>query len=149
VQKVESSSLFSRFHEGPANRGVFVVLGPGRRRLCPRISSQDAARACNHQRLAFLHDGEAPSARVAQCRLHERLRGMPPPDQLALLGDDDRAARQHVELEIGRAERALREAWTVLSEERAPWLAPDAPADAEAWPREPADTAQLMLRPLG
>jgi hypothetical protein len=27
MQKVESSSLFSRLEEDPANRGVFVVLG--------------------------------------------------------------------------------------------------------------------------
>jgi hypothetical protein len=43
MQKVESSSLFSRLYEGPANRGVFVVLGAGWRRLSPRISSQQAA----------------------------------------------------------------------------------------------------------
>src|SRR4051812_25842146 len=40
MQKVEGSSPFSRLHEGPANRGAFVVEAAGRRRLPPRKTSQ-------------------------------------------------------------------------------------------------------------
>jgi hypothetical protein len=77
--------------------------------------------------------------------LHERLRRLPPPDQLALLDDDARAVRHELQLEIGRAERALREAWGVLAHEHPPWADRHAPRSAALWLDPPADPAQLTL----
>jgi hypothetical protein len=77
--------------------------------------------------------------------LHEQLGPLPPPDQLALLNDDARAARQQVQLAIGRAERTLREAWNTLSQERPPWLDSRVPVQPEHWLHGPPDAAQLEL----
>ena len=48
--------------------------------------------------------------------LHARLAQLPPPDQLALIGDA-RLERQAVQQKISRAERLLEESWQLLSEE--------------------------------
>jgi hypothetical protein len=48
--------------------------------------------------------------------LHERLAQLPPPGQLALIGDA-RAERRGLQQEIGRAEKALEEAWRTLTDE--------------------------------
>jgi hypothetical protein len=69
-------------------------------------------------------------ARLARGRdrfrhLHEQLLTLPPPDQLALLGDV-RAQRQELQNEIARTERAVEEIWRVLAQERPPgWHADD------------------------
>lgn len=81
--------------------------------------------------------------------LHEQLGRLPPPDQLALLDDDARAARQQVQLAIGRAERALREAWNMLSQERPPWVDASVPVEAQHWLQGPPDAAQLELHTNG
>lgn len=64
--------------------------------------------------------------------LHQRLSDLPPPDQLALLGDT-RAQRRELQNEIARTERAIEEMWRVLSNVRPP-----------AWP----DTAELVPEPV-
>jgi hypothetical protein len=60
--------------------------------------------------------------------LHHRLSDLPPPDQLALLGDA-RTQRRELQNEIARTERAIEEMWRVLANERPP-----------AWP----DNADLV-----
>jgi hypothetical protein len=59
--------------------------------------------------------------------LHEQVSRIPPPDQLALLGDI-RAQRRILQSEVSRVERALEEAWRVLAKE----LPDDAPHDAKS-----------------
>jgi hypothetical protein len=51
--------------------------------------------------------------------LHAQLARLPPPDQLALLGDV-RAQRRELQGEIARVERSLEEIWQVLAQERPP-----------------------------
>jgi hypothetical protein len=62
--------------------------------------------------------------------LHRRLEELPPPGQLALMGDV-RAQRRALQQEIARAERALEEAWRTLAEDPGHELSPDPPPDAE------------------
>lgn len=45
---------------------------------------------------------------------------IPPPDQMNMLGDDDRQRRQALRTEIARGERAIQEAWRLLSSEPPP-----------------------------
>lgn len=52
-------------------------------------------------------------------RLHAQLAQLPPPDQLALLGDH-REQRRQIQAEIARAERVIDEIWRVLSREHPP-----------------------------
>jgi hypothetical protein len=92
---------------------------------------------------------QVDAIRVRLEELHEQLGPLPPPEQLALLDDDVRAARQQVQLAIGRAERALREAWNTLSQERPPWLDARVPVEPAHWLQGPPDAAQLELRAGG
>lgn len=73
-----------------------------------RRADRDGVYVLDIERLADLRD--------EVLTLHQRLAQIPPPDQLMLLGDG-RAARRELEQGIARAERALEEAWRMLTEE--------------------------------
>jgi hypothetical protein len=62
--------------------------------------------------------------------LHQRLADLPPPGQLALLGDA-RAGRRDLQQEIARTERALEESWRILTEELGELWGAEHPPDTE------------------
>ncbi len=60
---------------------------------------------------------------------------IPPPDQMNMLGDDDRQRRQALRTEIARGERAIQEAWRLLSSEPPPEVRANSDEEwsAQAW----------------
>lgn len=114
-----------------------------------QLTRSPLVRRATQDGVYVLDVSQADAIRSRLEELHEQLGPLPPPDQLALLDDDARAARQQVQLAIGRSERALREAWNTLSQERPPWLDARVPVAAEHWLQGPPDAAQLELRDGG
>lgn len=67
--------------------------------------------------------------------LHDRFATLPPADQMSLIGDG-RERRQELQIAINRTERALHEAWTMLSSAPPPDAAPqdeDDVGSVDAW----------------
>jgi hypothetical protein len=100
-----------------------------------QLARSPLVRRTDQDGIYILDVGLLAERRWELLRLHDRLARLPPPDQLALIGDV-RGQRRDLQADISRAERALEEAWRMLTEE----LGDDVePGDI----RDPAQLAEL------
>jgi hypothetical protein len=90
-----------------------------------QLARSPLVRRTEHDGVYRLDLEQFARARDRLRKLHAQLSQLPPPDQLALLGDV-RAQRQHLQNEIARTERAVEEMWRVLVQERPPGWVNDA-----------------------
>lgn len=110
-----------------------------------QLTRSPLVRRANREAVYVLDVALVRALRERLRALDERLRHLPPPDQLALLDDGARITRRQVQLEIDRIERGLREACGVLSEERPSWADVSVRPNVDLWLNGPPDEGQLAL----
>jgi hypothetical protein len=84
-----------------------------------QLTRSPLVRRAAHEGIYVLDLDRFQAERALLNRLHHQLSQLPPPDQLALLGDH-REQRRQIQNDIARAERAIEEMWRVLAHEAPP-----------------------------